>query len=258
MDAIVTAGGIPKPGEPLYEYTQGKPKALIDIAGKPMIQWVLDALDQSDSVDDIVIVGLEPSDAFSSQKVKAYVPNQGGLLENLRAGVVKILEINPNAAHVLAVSSDVPTIKPEMIDWVVEETMKTDEDLYYFVIAKEVMEKRFPGSNRSFTTFKDISLCGGDINVIRTMTMTGNDELWEKIIASRKNAFKQASLIGYDILFQLLFKAIKLQDTVTKVKKRLGITGRVIVSPYAEIGMDIDKPHQLEIVREDLAKQSSE
>ena len=29
MDAIVTAGGIPQPGEPLYEYTQGKSKALL-------------------------------------------------------------------------------------------------------------------------------------------------------------------------------------------------------------------------------------
>jgi NDP-sugar pyrophosphorylase family protein len=44
MDAIVIAGGIPEPGDPLYEYTQGQPKALLDIAGKPMVQWVLDAL----------------------------------------------------------------------------------------------------------------------------------------------------------------------------------------------------------------------
>ncbi len=44
MDAIVIAGGIPEPGEPLYPYTQGKPKATLEISGKPMAQWVLDAL----------------------------------------------------------------------------------------------------------------------------------------------------------------------------------------------------------------------
>ena len=43
MDAIVIAGGIPQPEEPLYEYTQGIPKAMLNIAGKPMVQWVLDA-----------------------------------------------------------------------------------------------------------------------------------------------------------------------------------------------------------------------
>ncbi len=45
MDAIVIAGGVPTPVEPLYPYTQGKPKALLDLCGKPMIQWVLDALE---------------------------------------------------------------------------------------------------------------------------------------------------------------------------------------------------------------------
>ena len=44
IDAIVTAGGIPQSGDPLYAYSNGDSKALIDVAGKPMIQWVLDAL----------------------------------------------------------------------------------------------------------------------------------------------------------------------------------------------------------------------
>jgi len=38
MDVIITAGGIPRPKHPLYKFTQGKPKALKDIAGKPMIR----------------------------------------------------------------------------------------------------------------------------------------------------------------------------------------------------------------------------
>jgi nitrite reductase/ring-hydroxylating ferredoxin subunit len=37
MDAIVLAGGIPLPEDPLYPYTQGHSKALVDIAGKPMV-----------------------------------------------------------------------------------------------------------------------------------------------------------------------------------------------------------------------------
>ena len=55
MNAIVTAGGIPQPGEPLYEVTQGGPKALLDIAGKPMVQWVLDALSGSQNLSLIHI-----------------------------------------------------------------------------------------------------------------------------------------------------------------------------------------------------------
>ena len=54
MDAIVIAGGNPQPQESLYAYSRGNPKALIDIAGKPMVQWVLDALGGAQSVDRVV------------------------------------------------------------------------------------------------------------------------------------------------------------------------------------------------------------
>jgi hypothetical protein len=37
------------------------------------------------------------------------------------------------------------------------------------------------------------------------------------------------------------------------ISKRLGIVGVATLSPYAEIGMDADKPFQLEILRRDLA-----
>ena len=58
MDAIITAGGIPQPGDPLYVYSNGDSKALIDIAGKPMVQWVLDALGNSKKVDNVILIGL--------------------------------------------------------------------------------------------------------------------------------------------------------------------------------------------------------
>ncbi len=254
MNAIVTAGGIPQPGEPLYEVTQGGPKALLDIAGKPMVQWVLDALSGSQNIERVVIVSLPEDSGLTCAKPVAYVPNQGGMLQNIRAGIEKVLEMDPEAKHILAVSSDIPAISSEMVDWMIKTTMETDHDIYYGVISKEVMEARYPGSKRSFTHLKDMEVCGGDMNVVRAKTVATNEELWEKIIASRKNVFKQAALLGYDNLFLLLLRQITVDKAVQRVTKRMDITGRVIVCPYAEVGMDVDKPHQLEIVRADLAK----
>ena len=175
------------------------------------------------------------------------------MLQNLRAGMLKVMEIDPQARHTLVASSDIPAITHEMVDWEIETTSRTDLDAYYTIIRKEVMEKRFPNSRRSYTRLKDMQVCGGDMNVIRTMTASGNDQLWERIIAARKNAFKQASLIGYDTLLLLLLRRIDLPHAVERVTRRLNLTAQAVVSPYAEIGMDVDKPHQLEIMRADLA-----
>jgi GTP:adenosylcobinamide-phosphate guanylyltransferase len=254
MDAIVTAGGIPQPGEPLYEYTQGICKALLDIAGKPMIQWVLDALEGSQAVERIVVIGLPESSGIGGGKIADFIPNQGGMVDNIRAGVVRVLDLNPQAHHVLLVSSDIPAITTEMVDWMIKTTMQTDEDVYYSVIERKVMEKRFPASKRSYTHLKDLEVCGGDMNMIRSSLITSNSELWERIINARKNVFKQAALIGFDTLILLLLRLITLESGVKMVTKRLKVTGRAIVCPYAEVGMDIDKPHQLDIIRTDLAR----
>ncbi len=257
MDAVVTAGGIPQPGEPLYDYTQGNYKALLDISGKPMIQWVLDALCEAETVDRIIIVGLPENSGVTCSKISAYLPSEGSLLGNIRAGVKKLVEIDPLAHHVLVVSSDIPAITKEMVDWVVNTAKKTDEDVYYNIITRQVMESRFPTSKRSYTRLQDIEVCGGDMNVIRSMTVTSNDALWERIISARKNVFKQASLIGFDTLILLLLRRINLDQAVKKVTRRVKLSGRAIICPYAEVGMDVDKPHQLEIMRADLQSRIS-
>lgn len=253
MDAIVIAGGVPQPEEPLYKFTQGKPKALLEVAGKPMVQWVLDAISGSEAVDSVVLISLPEDSGLECSKPVTYLPDQGGLLENVRGGIEKTVEINPQAKHVLTVSSDIPTIKSEMIDWVVKENAGTDLDLYYTVIPRDVMEARFPESNRTYTVLQDIELCGGDLNMIRASTVYANVELWDQIVAARKSAFKQAALLGYGNLLLFLSRQLTLQGAVERVTKKMNITGKAVISPYAELGMDVDKPHQLEIVRKELA-----
>jgi len=46
----------------------------------------------------------------------------------------------------------------------------------------------------------------------------------------------------------LLFRRLTINDAVRRVARRLDITGRAVVCPYAEVGMDVDKPHQLEML----------
>lgn len=255
MDAIVLAGGIPQPDEPLYNYTKGDPKALTDVAGKPMIQWVLDALSDAKHVDNVIIVGLSAKNELACKKPLYYLSNQGRMLANIVLGVNKSLELNKKTDYVMVVSADIPALKPEMVDWLVETSMETKDDIYYGVCTREVMEARYPGSNRTYTKLKGIELCGADINITHVRMATEHLDLWESLIGSRKNPLRQAGIIGLGTLFQVATRSITLEDLVEKVCKRIGISGRVVIWPYAEACMDVDKPHQLEIMREDLAGQ---
>ena len=95
------------------------------------------------------------------------------------------------------------------------------------------------------------------MNLIKTSLVTQNDELWNRLVAARKNVLKQAALIGYDTLFLLFFRLVDLDGAVKRATKRLKLTGKAILCPYAEVGMDVDKPFQLELVRADFARQQA-
>lgn len=255
MDAIVIAGGIPNPEDPLYVYLKGDAKALVDVAGKPMIQWVLDALGTAKQVDNVIIVGLSAKTDISCQKPLHFVSNQGRMLANIVAGVNKSLELNKKTQYVLIVSSDIPALKAEHVDWLVETAMETTDDLYYGVCPREVMEARFPDSKRTYTHLKDMDVCGADINITHVRMATEHLEMWESLIGSRKSPLKQAGIIGFGTLFALLTRRLTLEDALARVCDRIGIKGRAIVWQHAEPCMDVDKPHQLELLRNDLAEQ---
>ena len=255
MDAIVTAGGIPRPEDPLYTYSHGDSKALIEVAGKPMIQWVLDALGDAKHVDKVIVTGLSPKSGVTCKKPLHFLSNQGRMLANIVAGVNKSLELDRKNKYVLVVSSDIPAIKPEMVDWLVETCMQTKDDLYYGVCTREVMENRFPDSKRTYTRLKDLEICGSDISISHVRMATEHLDMWEQLIGNRKSPLRQASIIGLGTFFQVFTRSITLEDLVAKVSKRIGIKGKAIVWSHAEPCMDVDKPHQLELLRADLERQ---
>jgi CTP:molybdopterin cytidylyltransferase MocA len=258
MDAVVVAGGIPQPEESLYPYTKGNPKALLDIAGKPMVQWVLDALGAAQTVDRVVVIGLTDKSGISCRKPVHYISSEGKMLANIQAGTAKVKALNPKAQYVLFATADTPGLTGPMVDWVVNTSMQTKDDIYYTVIPRQVMEERFPTSRRTFVRLKDLEACGGDLHLARAAIVGENSAFWEKLIEARKSPVAQARILGFGIIVRFLTRQLTAEDVIRRVADRLGLRGRAIISPFAEIGMDVDKPHQLEIMREHLRKQQKE
>jgi CTP:molybdopterin cytidylyltransferase MocA len=253
VDAVVTAGGVPQPGEPLYPLTQGSSKALLPIGGRPMVQWVLDALSGAGCIRRVVVVGLEPGSAgLTCDKTLGFVSNQGSMIGNVEAGVRWLLGQDAATRHALIVSSDIPTITPEMVDWNISTSLQTDHEAYYSFISQQDMERRFPHSKRSYFTLKEGRFCGGDMNLLQTALVNSYHPAWRTIVEARKNVFKQARLVGLGTLARLATGRMTIPGAERVVLKRLGVRGRVLLCPYAEAGMDIDKPRQYEMLKAEL------
>jgi GTP:adenosylcobinamide-phosphate guanylyltransferase len=253
MDVIILAGGR-STDDPMSELAHGQPKSMLEIAGKPMVQWVLDAVNKAPSINTIALIGIENTEHLQSIKPMKVLPDLGSLMENIQQGARIFLEMHPEETHVMSISADIPAITGDIVEAMVREYSEFNYDIYYSVVERQVMEKRFPGSKRTYMKVKDGEYCGGDLNCYSKRAALNPEGLWKELIKSRKNPLKQAALIGLDTLGLLLIKQLTLDQAAFRVCRRMGITGKALRVPFAEIGMDVDKPFQFEIVQADLLR----
>jgi GTP:adenosylcobinamide-phosphate guanylyltransferase len=159
-----------------------------------MIQWVLDAVSESTFINRVVVVGLEEDIPLYCTKPMTILPQQGGLFENLLAAVKTLQKIEPLGKKVIAISSDIPVLKGFMLDWFVDEVLKSDDEVYYTVISRKTMESRFPQARRSYYQLKDVEVCGADVHAFDVQVITHRPLLWQKLFATRKKCFQTGFL----------------------------------------------------------------
>jgi len=253
MDAIILAGGA-SAEDPLAAMAKGLPKSMIGIAGKPMVQWVLDAVSEAPSVTNVALIGLEDASMLKCQKPMVTLPDLGSLIANIQQGAQHFQQVHPQETHILSLSADIPTVTAKIIETMIEKYTGLEYDIYYSVVERKVMEERFPGSRRTYLKVKDGEFCGGDLNCYSKKAALDPNALWKELIKLRKSPLKQAAMIGYGTLILLLLRQITLNSAAARVCQRLGITGNALCVPFAEIGMDVDKPFQFDMVQADLLR----
>lgn len=255
MDCIIIAGGLATPTSPMYEITGGKSKALLDMGGRTMLERVMDALQGSKYIEDIVVVGLGSDLGMDFQRPVGHLPDHGSMVANMLAGVKYFEEKKPGATAVMSCTSDVPLLTTAIVDDFIEVTAPHEKGLYYNFITKEVMDARFPDSNRTFVKLKGgMQIAGGDLMIANPIIGSANEELWITLTNARKHAWKIATIIGIDMFFKFIFRRIGTAEIEKKAESILGLPVEVVLSPHAEIGMDADKPDQVEMLRAELEK----
>lgn len=254
MHCVVTAGGLPQPDEPLYALTQGKTKALLDMNGRTMLERVIDALQATQNIDEIIVVGLGSDLGMTFQRPVHHLPDQGSMIRNVKAGIDWLVKTYPDTSdRVVIASSDVPTITAAQIDDFITSCKPWDKSLYYIFATKDVIEKRFPHSNRTYVKLKGMEIAGGDVLIADSSLSVGNDDLFEALTNARKHAWQLARIVGFGLLFKLLLRQVTLKDIEDAAFRLVGKPAKIMLTTHAELAMDADKPAQVELLRADFA-----
>lgn len=256
LDAVVLGGGDNRGA--LREASAEPYEALIPVGNEPMIAHVAAALSRARRIGSIVCVGPPAVLAAAAQALdrrgqgQRLVPSEAGrsLLENLERGLAQA-----RTPYVVVVTSDIPLVGGHMVDDFVArcEQAPQAQDVWYAVVERSVGEARYPGVRRTWIRLADGTFTGGNLAVVERGIVERTRRLLERAIEGRKSPLALARLLGAGALWRFLWGRLTMAEAEQRVGRILGIRGRAVVTPYPEIGIDVDKPADLLLARRHLA-----
>ena len=265
MDCVIAAGGIPAKDSPLYPYTQGKPKSLIDMGGRTMLERIVDALHSSPHVDDIIIVGLDnDKHPLNLKKEAYYLHDHGSMIRNFKAGVDWVSQHKPDNKTTLLCSNDIPHLTAEMVDDFVERCQPFDYLFYYPYVTKEVVERRYPNARHPYEVWTIGEFLAGDIFAVNMDILNHTDwQLWEAW--DHYEWYKYPSVVekitehfGAEMLEKLTNRKFTYEEEFEIIKPLLGSDKgiQIVLSPYAELALDADYAHIIERLQAEFSEKS--
>jgi CTP:molybdopterin cytidylyltransferase MocA len=249
LECIVPAAGRPEPGDDLWPHTGGRPKALLELDGRPMACWVLDALLAAHSIERIILVGLEHDALPQLSEAITVVPEAGNLVANLYAGIAHLSRPGPAAFC----WSDVPLIRPEMIDRFVETTEDPELDVNVGLVNRRDVPAPFAGPEDSWIRIREGRFTPSNFGLFHTRHAARARCYLEALAPQRKNILRQARYAGTGLLLRLLLGRLSMADAERYIQRRFGLRCRIRTAESPELGLDVDRSIDLERCRSVLA-----
>jgi GTP:adenosylcobinamide-phosphate guanylyltransferase len=251
--AILLAGE--RPGESGFAKSQGvAAKALIPVAGEPMIARVARTLLAAPSVARVLVLTQEPErlrasapDWLRDEPRIGWSASGRGIATSLSA----VAGTDEAPYPLLVTTADHALLTAEMVETFLAEA--AGADVAFAMVERRIVEAAWPETKRTWLKTRGGHYSGANLFAFRTARAEAAFNLWAGVERDRKKAWRLVAFLGPAILIGALTRTITLQGAADRVGRKLGFSAKAVVLPYAEAAIDVDKPEDLRLVERILS-----
>jgi len=252
IPAIVMAGSRPGP-DPLLAGTGVATKALLPVAGRPMLAHVVAALRASPHIGPITILA-QDSAALADE------PALGGFADlhfadsgqGISASLAAALPVCD--APLLVTTADNVLLTPSMIAEFL--TGAADSDVAVAMVERGVLLARYPESKRTWLRFRGGWWSGANLFRLRGRRVLPLLDFWGRIERDRKKGLKIIAAFGPALLLAAVLRLITIHQGVARAGLRFGLKAKVVPMSEAEACIDADKPVDIELIEKIFEQRS--
>ena len=258
------------PNEPMALAYGVSHKCLIEVGGKPMLARVVETLLSHEKIGSIGVC-IENREVLetalgsllkqNSDRVQFYPSKNSApasVLASLQTMNDEAQAEGRDRGPVLVTTADHALLDQQMLDHFLSAAQKTEADLLVGLARAEIILAAYPHAKRTFVTFGADRVSGCNLFGFMTPRAEKVLDFWQQIEKNRKNPLKLVAAFGIKALatymFGVLFGKNSLAKAFDVASKRIGVTAKPVLLPFANAAVDVDKPEDKELVEEILAQ----
>lgn len=240
---MILSGQRPGP-DPLCESEGVDWKADILIEGRSMLEHVAGALEAA-GVEGITLSGYGGSASDRPNVAGGTGPADSALLA-----------CEGGAFPVLLTTCDHPLLTPEMVGDFVAGAQASEADFCVGLATEMVIQAAYPTTSRTYLRFSDYAVSGCNLFYVANADGLEAFRFWRTAQALRKQPLKLARKVGLRLGAKFAAGRLGLFEAFDAAGAKLGITAAPVLLSHAEAAIDVDKPSDLDLVRQIMAKRA--
>ncbi len=249
IPAIVMAGSRPGP-DPLLSGTDVSTKALLPIAGRPMLVHVVTALRASPRVGPITILAQNSAELAAEPGLAGlaglqFADSGQGISSSLAAALPQ------GDDPLLVTTADNVLLTPAMIAEFLDGA--EGSDVAVAMVERDVLLARYPESKRTWLKFRGGWWSGANMFRLRGRRVLPLLDFWGRIERDRKKGLKIIAAFGPWLLIGALLRLFTIQQGVARAGLRFGLNATVVPMSEPEACIDADKPADIQLIERIMA-----
>ncbi|MFQ5810542.1 MAG: NTP transferase domain-containing protein [Armatimonadota bacterium] len=251
-DAIILAGGTIR-DEEFVKAVGVDRRPLIDILGKPMVQWVVEALRGSRHIGRVVVLGPpELQETSAGPLVDAVVDEGADEVDNLYRGIDALRD----AARIVMVASDLALLTPAALDDLIENA-PPDADVVLPICEKGAIGPELADHEWVYIKTPDGSFTGASCFLLKPEPLLERREWIEEVFDARRSKWRLIRMWGFWFSLRALLHRVTLAQAEAHVSNVVRLHGRAYVTRFPEVCVDVDRLSDVALVAEHLRRRES-
>lgn len=250
LTALIAAGrraGV----DPLAAHFGLEDKALIPIAGSPMLAHVLKTLLDHPAIGSIRILTQNPETLIGDPQIArladdprvSLLPGGG----SVSGAVADAIAAPPVSFPYLLTTADNVLLDAAIIDHFLAAVRATPVDVAAGVVSRAVFERRYPDLRRTWLRFAGGAYSGANLFWFGGPNAQRAIDVWRTIEQDRKRGRAVIGAFGVVTLLGAMLRLLTLHGAIRRAGRKLGVAAAAIEIPIAEACIDIDKPADYEL-----------